>query len=318
MSERRRLDISVDETPPWGIPIGAARPDEPLRPFSSRVQVEFGARTHTGKVRRNNEDAYLIYRTGRYWEKLLTSLPQEELPERFDENAYVMVVADGMGGHAGGEVASRIAITTAVNLILGAARWALKLDQAERDSEIEAATERARTYARKIDETLTRHAEANPALDGMGTTLTAAYSFGVDLLTFHVGDSRAYMFRDGVLSQLTRDQTVAQALVDSGKITPEEAAGHRLRHVLTDALGGHAGKVSLAIDTTSLRDGDRILLCSDGLTDMVDDEAIAEVLQRTAGSAQACQALLELALEQGGKDNVTVLIGGYGIPPAEP
>ncbi len=108
----------------------------------------------------------------------------------------------------------------------------------------------------------------------MGTTLTVAYSVGVDLFIIHLGDSRAYLFRQGRLQLLTKDHTVAQAMADAGYIAPEEVRHHRKRHVLTNFLGGHHGKVKGDVRWLRLADGDRLLLCSDGLTDMVDDDAI--------------------------------------------
>lgn len=307
-------DPGDDDTLELNLPVGAA-PLESPRAFSSLVRVDLGAKTHVGRVRPNNEDAYLVYRTGRYWEKLMTSLPEGDLPGRFDENAYVLAVADGMGGHAAGEVASRLALKTIVNLVLNAVKWALKLDHPQsREAEVQEAMERARAYLRKVDEAVTREASADPTLAGMGTTLTAAYSFGADLFTVHVGDSRAYLFHEDILQQLTHDHTVAQAMADAGQIAPEEVSRHRLRHVLTAAIGVRPGKLEVEVQHHTLADGDRVLLCTDGLTDLVDDAAIVGVLQRTEPSAEACGALVDLALERGGQDNVTVVMARYGIP----
>ena len=144
--------------------------------------------------------------------------------------------------------------------------------------------------------------------------MTAALSLGDDLFVTQVGDSRAYLFRDGTLQRLTRDQTHAQLLADQGVISQQDVARHRLRHVLTNALGGFQKNVRVDIKRWKLADGDRLLLCSDGLTDMLDDAHIAEVLAREAGSDEACRLLVEGALENGGKDNITVVLARYGIP----
>lgn len=292
-------------------------PLQPPRPFSSLVQIDFGAMTHTGNVRANNEDAYIIYRTGRYWEKVKTSLDVVDLPERSDEMGYGLAVADGVGGAAAGEVASTMAIRVMVSLLLNAAKWALKLDNPEtREAELQDVKVRAEAYFQSVDKALLEHAEAYPRLKGMGTTLTGAYSFGDDLFILHIGDTRAYLFRQNNLKRLTHDQTVAQALADSGAIPQEDVSTHRLRHTLTSCLGGESRKIQMEIRHLRLQDGDRLLLCSDGLTDSVSETEVAEVIRSTEGSGEACQTLVNLALQKGGKDNVTVVLARYSIPSA--
>ena len=144
--------------------------------------------------------------------------------------------------------------------------------------------------------------------------MTAAYSLGDDLFITQVGDSRAYLFRGGKLQLLTRDQTMAQLLADRGQISQQEVARHRLRNVLTSALGGSQKEVRVEIQRWKLIDGDRLLLCTDGLTDMMDDASIAEVLSRETRSDEACRKLVEGALANGGRDNITVVLAGYSIP----
>jgi protein phosphatase len=284
-------------------------------PNSSLVQIDFGAATHPGKIRPHNEDSYIIYQVGRYWEKLFTSLNEGEVPDRHEEHAYAMAVADGIGGNSGGEVASSMAIKVCVSLVLNSARWALKLDNPEtRTEELTDAKRRIEEYFRKVDAALTQYADKYPRLLGMGTTLTGAYTSGNDLFTMHVGDSRAYLFRGGQLKQLTRDQTLVQALVEAGTIKPEEVHSHYLRHTLTSCLGGQNGEVNLDIQHWRLHDGDRVLLCSDGLTEMVREPDIAQVLANNESSHRACQALVDLAVDNGGRDNVTVLVARHTWP----
>ena len=290
-------------------------PLQPPRPFSSLVEIDFGALTHAGNVRPINEDAYIIYRSGRFWEKVSTSLEAGDLPDRSDEIAYGMAVADGVGGAAAGDVASSMAIRVLVSLILNAAKWALKLDNPEtRETEVQDVKARAEAYFQKIDHALLEHAEAYPRLKGMGTTMTGAYSFGDDLFILHIGDTRAYLFRQNNLKRLTHDQTVAQALADAGAITPEEVSAHRLRHTLTSCLGGESAKIQMEIRHVRLMDGDRLLLCSDGLTDKVSEAEVTETLRAAEGSTEACQSLVNLALQKGGADNITVLVAKYSIP----
>jgi serine/threonine protein phosphatase PrpC len=165
-----------------------------------------------------------------------------------------------------------------------------------------------------VREVLIDKAKHDPGLRGMATTMTVACTVGSELLTAHVGDSRAYIFRAGRLKRLTRDQTVAQSLLDAGAIGPEEAARHPSRNVLTSALATRGAFVQVELRRSQLQDGDQLLLCSDGLTDMVPDEKIAAVLAAPGPAAAPCRALVDLALEAGGKDNVTVVLGRYRIP----
>jgi protein phosphatase len=144
--------------------------------------------------------------------------------------------------------------------------------------------------------------------------MTLAYSIGSDLFVGHVGDSRAYLFRSGRLRQLTRDQTLVQMLVDAGEISREEAASHRMRHVLTYALGQHGGDLPVEAHRLTLADEDCLLLCTDGLTEMVAESQIAEALGRSGSAEEACRTLIEQALEHGGRDNVTAIVARYHFP----
>ena len=228
---------------------------------------------------------FYVARGGRRATTLVTNVPAADIPTQFEETAYLLVVADGMGGHAGGEVASRLAIATLINIILHAPDWIMRLD----DEQAERLMDRAVARYRVIHKALQERARLDPELRGMGTTMTAAYSLGRDLFIAQVGDSRAYRFRDGTLQLLTRDQTHAQMLANEGLIRQQDVARHRLRHVLTSALGGLQSQLRTEIERTTLADGDRLLLCSDGLTDMVDDGEIAEVLKREVRSEEACR-----------------------------
>jgi protein phosphatase len=286
------------------------RTDERQRASSSLVRVDIAAKSDKGKKRDNNEDHFLVSRAGRYLDTLSTNLPEKDLPARFDETGYIAVVADGMGGATGGEVASRLAITTLINIVIHVPDWILRLDE-EHAQEV---MRRAASYYREVNERLRHEARVKPELRGMGTTMTATYSVGDDLFVVHVGDSRAYLYRDGILRRLTRDHTHAQMLADAGIIRPEAVGTHRLRHVLTNALGAEGTEGNAEIHRMRLFDGDRVLLCTDGLHDMVEDERIGEILERESASGGACDALVQQALDNGGKDNVTVMVAGYSIP----
>ena len=282
------------------------------RPFSSLVHVDVSALTHTGHRRSNNEDQFFVAKATRALETVMTSLPPGDVPDRADELNYVMVVADGMGGHAAGEVASRLTISALVALALQIPDWILRADPGHAP-EIE---RRAREAVQQIDSMLVERGRQDASLRGMGSTLTGARSYGRELLIVHVGDSRAYLLRAGQLQRLTSDHTYAQAMVDAGYFSPDDIAISGMRHMLTNVLGGAGDEVDVDIDLLGLEDGDRLLLCSDGLTDGVNDETIRDTLQRALSSRDACDRLVQLALDNGGHDNVTVIVASFEFPPA--
>ncbi len=284
--------------------------DAPRRPFSTGLRVDVAALSHTGKVRTNNEDHYFVARVGRSMHTVLTNLPEGDVPARFDTAGYTMVVADGMGGAAAGEIASRMAISTLVNMILDVPDWIMKLD----DATAPRIMERVANYYRRVDRALAEHAQSDPALSGMGTTMTVAYSVDKDLFIAHVGDSRLYLFRDRSLKQVTRDHTQAQVMIDAGLLTRDEVATTRLKHVLTNALGAGEQPGDVEMQRLQLQPGDRIVLCTDGLTDMLDDASIAKLLGELQPPASTCRSLIDTALDNGGRDNVTVIVADYVTP----
>jgi PPM family protein phosphatase len=277
---------------------------------SAAVQVDLAALSHEGLVRGDNEDHYLVVRYGRSLETLLTNLPGKQIPKRSEEVGYGLLVADGIGGAAAGELASRLAISTLLNLVLHTPDWILSTD----DCDVQNVLQRMASRFREIDSSLRDQGRGDPGLAGMGTTMTLACSLGATLIIGHIGDSRAYLYRDDRLHQLTRDHTLVQSLLALGALTAEQAARHPYRHVLTRSLGGGDRSYDGDFERTSLADGDQLLLCSDGLTEMVDNSTIASVLREAASATKACQSLVGLALENGGKDNVTVALARYRFP----
>lgn len=270
-----------------------------------QVTVDLGAATHPGLVRANNEDSYLISRAERLLETLLTNLPPGSVPAKAAEQSYGLAVADGMGGHAAGEVASRVALRAIVEHAIATADWIMR-DAAEHTERIEG---RIADRFEVANQAVQDEARQHPRCSGMGTTLTLAVSSGSQLFLGHVGDSRAYLLRRGQLQMLTHDHSYAQVLADGGQITQQQVATHRLRNMLLRHLGGS----SIAADVRHLRleSGDQLLLCSDGLSDAVAGEAIAEILQAAATAQAACDQLIAAALAAGGRDNITVLLARY-------
>jgi protein phosphatase len=228
--------------------------------------LRYAARSDRGLVRANNEDS--VY-----------------------AGARLLALADGMGGHAAGEVASQLVIAALAHL-----------DDDEPGGDLLAKLD---TAVRSGNAAIAAQVEMEPDLEGMGTTLTAILFAGNRLGLVHIGDSRGYMLRDGELTQITKDDTFVQTLVDEGRITREEAHSHPQRSLIMRALTGH--EVEPTLTMREARAGDRYLLCSDGLSDPVSDETIHEALQ-IPDVAESAYRLIELALRGGGPDNVTVVV----------
>jgi protein phosphatase len=275
------------------------------------VQVEFGALSHAGKVRASNEDHFMVVRRRRSREVLLTNLPEGVLSPS-DESAYSMVVADGVGGAAFGDMASLLALQTAWNLTSSAVKWPFQWSEGEADE----LTQTLQLYGQLIHRALVERSHADARYAGMATTITGVVTIGAEAFIAHVGDSRAYLARAGRLERLTRDHTMAQRLVDSGDLPSVGDAPGFMRSLLVNCLGGRRrDEVEVDVRRVHLADGDRLLLCTDGLTDMVGEADIARALDAHPEPAAACRTLVDLALAGGGRDNVTVVLARFTIPP---
>ncbi|MFC5532348.1 Stp1/IreP family PP2C-type Ser/Thr phosphatase [Cohnella yongneupensis] len=235
-------------------------------------------RSHVGKVRQVNED--------QAWSGLL------------GDGLTAAIVADGMGGHRAGDVASGLAVDSLV-----ASLQAWKPDEPNADK-----TELLREWIRKANEVVFETASLNEQYHNMGTTVVLALIEGNNGWIGHIGDSRAYRFRDGSLSQLTDDHTLVNELTKSGQLSPEEAAHHPRRNVLTRALGTDRD-VEVDVQAIDWRSGDRLILCSDGLSGLVEQQKLLEALEeRNANLETQAEKLISLALDAGGDDNVTVVL----------
>ena len=285
-------------------------PEEP----ALSAYVDIGAATNEGFVREINEDHYLVIRFHRTLENVFTNIPEQLLERSFDIVGYCALVADGIGGYAGGEVASRLALTKLIELVVATPDWILSL---RRNHDAERVLKRMTERFFKVDEKLRTHAQQHAELQGMGTTLTIAGLLGDELIIGHIGDSRAYLFRDGRLIQLTSDHTLAQRLIDAGVAKPNDAVARSMRHVLTAALGSLGEEVAPEVHRRKLVAGDQILLCTDGLTDCVSDAEIAGVLSEGHSARWACQQLIDLALSAGGLDNITAVVTRLIPPPPQ-
>jgi protein phosphatase len=290
---------------------GDVVPDQQADHAPSLMVHSFGM-SDPGKVRRGNEDQFLIAVLDKALRVRATSLPQPKV-QHSDDQGYLFVVADGMGGHAAGKQASALAIDSVETFILETFQWFARCKSKEADgvlAEFQNALGQANT---RILAEGARH----PEWHGMGTTLTLAYSLNDQLHVAHVGDSRCYLFHHGTLYRLTSDHTLVEEMVRRGVLNAEEAAGHQWRHVITNAVGGDTPEVKVEVHKVHLEAGDRVLLCSDGLTEMVSDDEIARVLDEETAPEPACQRLVARANEAGGKDNTTVILASYLEAPSE-
>jgi len=290
---------------PWP---GQSKPD--WDSLSSHTKVDIGAISHKGKVQPNNEDFFLVMLFTRSMHTLLTNLPTGQIPDHYSERGYVMLVADGIGGRVAGEVASQIAISTLVDLFIQTPDWIMRTDEPK----IMEVLRRMEERFIQLPDALQKRAQAEPNLHGMGTTLTLAVSLGSDLVIAHVGASRVYLFRQGQLLRLTSDQTVAQMLADAGVIHPGDVSNHPGRLALTSSIASTDERVEIELQHVKLVDGDKLLLCSDGLTEMVTEAEISAALEKRKSATPISRALIDLALDAGGTDNVTVVLGCYQIP----
>jgi protein phosphatase len=246
------------------------------------MQLDAVARTDPGPVRESNEDCFLV-----------------------DIEAGLFVVADGMGGHASGEIASAIAIEAVQGVLLGEINPdETRLDRARMDQE-EEIRERLRYAMNQASISIRQTAMANPIHSGMGTTLAVLLIEDNEAHLGHVGDSRIYLFREDRLHRLTRDHTVVQQEIDAGTLTPELARIVPHKNILTQSVGYH-GPVEPDTSTRPVDPGDVFILCSDGLTDPLDDEALAEICRNNAPEDLA-EVMVQKAIENGTEDNVTVV-----------
>lgn len=277
-------------------------PQVDRKPLDSEIDL-FGL-THIGKVRSVNQDHFLVCSMRKQVDVYLSSLPELDRsqwgPERL---ALLAMVADGVGGGSTGEEASRLAVQAITDYVARTMRCYSSEDETDEIAFAKALEDAARESHRQIVE----RAENDPALHGMATTLTLWIGVWPLSYLLQVGDSRCYVLRNGELIQLTRDQTMAQELIDLGVLAQTEAAKTRWANVLSSSLGGPQSEP--VVHRLRQSWGNVGLLCSDGLTKHVPDDRIRERLRAMTSARQACEALVQDALDAGGTDNITVVIG---------
>jgi len=266
-------------------------------------EVDLYGLTHAGHVRKSNQDHFLICSVRKQVQVHRTSLPDvERLPLAGERMAFIAVVADGVGGGSKGETASRLALERVTEYVALTMRAYHDLDASDDQPFLDALQEAAwKSHASVVAE-----AEGNPDHRGMATTMTLWLAVWPRAYLLQVGDSRFYVFRDDKLTRISRDQTMAQELIDQGVLTQATAMNTKWASVLSSSIGGQ--QTAPLVTRLDQEWGNVSLLCSDGLTKHVSEERIAERLRTMTSAKQVCEDLLQDALDDGGTDNVSVIV----------
>ncbi len=272
------------------------------------LAVQSAGSTDVGMIREDNQDQFFVAELTRSMSVKCGSLAVEPNARLFGGSlGWLYLVADGMGGHRAGSEASKLAIHYFINAILNSMRWLVQIAP-DNDEAFEEDLQRMLTSAHREMES---QSNAEFSLQGMGTTLTMAYVAWPRMFVVHAGDTRCYVMRQGELRLITRDHTVANQLIESGQLDPEQLERSPWSNVLVNALGAGAPEVIADIYKVELLTDDRIVLCSDGLNKHVDDHQIQQVVANASSPQAACDQLVDLARRGGGSDNITVVIAHF-------
>lgn len=264
--------------------------------------------TDVGSRRPTNEDQFLIADLNKSMLIHQTSLSHEDHTRLFGgSQGKLLLVADGMGGHAEGKQASQIAVQTMANYVLNTMPWFFRLEEG-RESDLH---EELKLALEECQRSIESAAATNPQRRGMGTTLTMAYILWPRLYVVHAGDSRCYLLRGSRLEQVTTDHTIAQRMVEKGILDAREAQESRWSHVLWNCVGGGTHELNPDVYKATLQIGDSLLLCSDGLTACMEPHQIAELLQKKLSAEQTCRQLVDTANSAGSPDNLTVVVAHF-------
>jgi PPM family protein phosphatase len=305
-----RVDMTDRQNVAWRPAVSRVVDVDPFRPLSSSLAVEIGAASVCGTGRAFNTDHFLAIRIGRLQETLVTSLTAADLPPRFEEYGYALVVADGLGEQAAAARASRIALSALARIAIQHGRWNVRLDP---ETALSIASQ-SELFIKRANDAVLRASWEDVHLADMATSLTGLYICEGDLFFAHVGHSRAFLFRSGVLARLTTDHTLERRRAGPSSLNGAKTdAGH----IVTRSIGRRGAGPEPDIEHITLASGDRLLLCTNGLTDVVPEERIADVLALQRRPEDDCRRLVELAQAAGGADDVTVLVADYRLrPPA--
>jgi serine/threonine protein phosphatase PrpC len=278
------------------------------------TQMDCFGLTDPGLKRPTNQDHYLIADLNKSMRIHDTSLTLDNETRVYGgSQGKLLVVADGMGGEAEGERACTIAVDQLTTYVLNSLSWCFRLEQnSEQDFE-DHLKEALESCQKSIHDVVAAH----PEMQSMGTTMTMVYIVWPRAFVVHVGDSRCYLLRNGELAQITVDHTVSEIMVETGKMSREEAQHSPMGHALWNVLGGRSTELAVDVYKLTLKRDDVLLLCTDGLYNMVPQERLQELLTSHTSAESACRKLVDLANENGGKDNITVIVSHFLAPQAE-
>ncbi len=278
------------------------------------AKITSAGRTDIGKKRENNQDQYLIADLNKSMLVQSTSLELETQSRLYGmSHGKLFMVADGMGGHQGGNRASKLAIDQLINQLLNSMHWFMQMDKSEEEREKGFIADLKRML-QKAHEAIEAESKEVVARKGMGTTLTMAYVIWPWMYVVHAGDSRCYLLRGDMLQQLTYDHTVSNQLIEKGGMSREEAEASRWSNVLYNALGAGAAAVEAEVHKVALLPDDIILLCTDGLYRYVSNDEMRGILLSELEPQECCRSFIELANYRGGADNITAIVAKLGQP----
>ena len=275
------------------------------------TQMDCFGLTDSGLKRPTNQDHYLIADLNKSMRIHDTSLALDSETRVYGgSQGKLLVVADGMGGQAEGERACTIAVDQLTTYVLNSLSWCFRLEEdSEHDFEDDL-KEALESCQKSIQDVVATH----PEMQSMGTTMTMVYIVWPRAFVVHVGDSRCYLMRKGELEQITVDHTMSEIMVEAGQMSREEARHSHMGHALWNVIGGRSNELAVDVYKLTLECDDVLLLCTDGLYNMVPHETLQEILNSNTGAESACRKLVDLANENGGKDNITVVVSHFLSP----
>lgn len=300
--------MSEDPNVVWRSTLSRPLEREVFQPLSAIATVEVAAASICGFVRPHNTDHYLAIRLTRAQDTLLSSLAESDLPQPFTEYGYAFAVADGLGERDVGARASRVVLSTLAHLTIRLGKWNVRVTPAIA-REI---TDLGEYFYRRAHEALREARRSDPALADMSASITAVYIAGGDLFFAHVGHAKAFLYREGSLVQLTTDHTVDRERVDARGPVAVSRQTQDFTHEISNVIGGHA-EPRIDIEHFEVFTGDRLLLCTNGLTDVLSEQEIAGVLALQRRPADDCQRFIELAQAAHAPDDVTAMVADYRL-----
>jgi protein phosphatase len=278
------------------------------------TQMDCFGLTDVGRKRPTNQDHYLVADLNKSMRVHATSLNLDDETRIYGgSQGKLLIVADGMGGEAEGERASTIAVDQLTTYVLNSLGWCFRLEE-ETEHDFEEHLKDALASCQASIQTM---AGKHPEMKSMGTTMTMVYIVWPRAFVVHVGDSRCYLLRGGHLEQVTRDHTISAVMAEVGQMTADEARKSPMRHALWNVIGGRTDELSVDVYKLSLEADDKLLLCTDGLYDMVSDETLKQLLDADESTEATCRKLVDLANENGGSDNITAIVSHFFTPKLE-